>query len=162
AGSGGCPGRINGCQLHDRDSELAADRHCRHPGIVCGGYAHSHSDSHPVGRSAAAEMDYTFLLDRKTPESPAPLFFRLAHRERYGRILTTRAGSVRYQPLALPGQEEDGLSDRSYTVFRGYRAARAKYTQFDPIGNTYWAIAMGRRIFPHVPLLNLPSITDFN
>src|SRR5439155_14225597 len=114
---------------------------------------------------ATGEVAYYFNDHLGTPilqtSATGSVIWRV-EREPYGRIFTTRAGSERYQPLAFPGQEEDGLSDRSYNIFRWYRAARAKYTQFDPIGNTYWAIAMDSRIFPHVPLLNLPSIIDSN
>ena len=115
--------------------------------------------------NATGEVAYYFNDHLGTPllqtSATGSVIWRV-EREPYGRIFSTRAGSERYQPLAFPGQEEDGVSDRSYNIFRWYQAARGKYTQFDPIGNTYWAIAMGSRIFPHVPLLNLPSITDLN
>jgi RHS repeat-associated protein len=62
--------------------------------------------------------------------------------EPYGSVHTFRAGSTLHQPLRFPGQENDGSSDRSYNIFRWYRAGFARYTQADPIlpfMNTYMA-----------------------
>jgi RHS repeat-associated protein len=53
-------------------------------------------------------------------------------REPYGSRHVMRAGG-RYQPLALPGQE-DAFSDRSYNIFRWYRSSWGRYTQADPAG----------------------------
>ncbi len=55
-------------------------------------------------------------------------------REPFGKIFATRVGTNRRQPLSLPGQEDDGTSERSYNVFRFYRSAWGRYTQADPIG----------------------------
>jgi RHS repeat-associated protein len=54
-------------------------------------------------------------------------------REPYGRIYHVRAGASRYQPLAFPGQEDDG-GEMTYNIFRWYRAGWARYTQADPLG----------------------------
>jgi len=56
-----------------------------------------------------------------------------AEREPYGNIILTRAGSTRHQPLAFPGQEDDKTGDRSYNIFRWYRAGWGRYTQADPL-----------------------------
>ncbi len=54
-------------------------------------------------------------------------------REPYGKIYEVRAGAERHQPLAFPGQEEQG-GETSYNVFRWYRSGWGRYTQADPIG----------------------------
>jgi uncharacterized protein RhaS with RHS repeats len=41
-------------------------------------------------------------------------------REPYGRIYELRAGASRYQPLAFPGQEDEG-GETAYNIFRWYR-----------------------------------------
>jgi len=51
-------------------------------------------------------------------------------REPYGKPFTVRAGATRHQPLAFPGQEDDG--GISYNIFRWYRAEWGRYTQSDP------------------------------
>jgi RHS repeat-associated protein len=56
-------------------------------------------------------------------------------REPYGEILEVRAGADRHQPLAFPGQEEDG-GEIAYNIFRWYRAGWGRYTQADPIEPT--------------------------
>jgi RHS repeat-associated protein len=52
----------------------------------------------------------------------------------FGAAYALRAGAGRHQPLAFPGQEEDASTDRSYNIFRWYRAAWTRYTQSDPAG----------------------------
>jgi len=54
-------------------------------------------------------------------------------REPYGSRYSVRVD--RYQPLALPGQEDDASNDRSYNIFRLYRSAWGRYTQSDAIGD---------------------------
>ena len=54
-------------------------------------------------------------------------------REPYGRIFAARTGNNRHQPLSLPGQEDDGSSDRSYNIFRWYMSSSGRYTQSDPL-----------------------------
>jgi RHS repeat-associated protein len=55
-------------------------------------------------------------------------------REPYGARFALRVGTAGHQPLALPGQEDDGITDRSYNIFRWYRDGWGRYTQADPIG----------------------------
>jgi RHS repeat-associated protein len=57
-----------------------------------------------------------------------------AEYEPYGTVHTLREGPNRHQPLRFPGQEAEDLSDRSYNIFRWYRAGWGRYTQADPIG----------------------------
>ncbi|HEV7765191.1 MAG TPA: RHS domain-containing protein, partial [Thermoanaerobaculia bacterium] len=54
-------------------------------------------------------------------------------REPYGSQFAVREGGTRHQPLAFPGQEEQGL-ETSYNMFRWYRAGWGRYTQADPLG----------------------------
>jgi RHS repeat-associated protein len=54
--------------------------------------------------------------------------------EPFGSISSTRLGASRHQPFGFPGQEYDELdSDRSYNIFRWYRADWGRYSQADPI-----------------------------
>lgn len=58
-----------------------------------------------------------------------------AEYEPFGSIFSLRTGSTRHQPLRLPGQESENISpDRSYNIFRWYRAGWGRYTQADPVG----------------------------
>jgi RHS repeat-associated protein len=54
-------------------------------------------------------------------------------REPFGKTFEVRAGAELHQPLAFPGQEEDG-GDTAYNIHRWYRAGWGRYTQGDPIG----------------------------
>ncbi len=54
-------------------------------------------------------------------------------REPFGKIYATRVGAGRYQPLSLPGQQDEG-GERTYNVFRWYRPTWGRYTQADPLG----------------------------
>lgn len=57
-----------------------------------------------------------------------------AEYEPYGKVFSFRAGSSRHQPLRFPGQEhDDAMPERSYNVFRWYRAGWGRYTQSDPL-----------------------------
>src|SRR5262249_23648441 len=66
------------------------------------------------------------------PTTPSVAIDWRVEREPYGKIFSTRAGTDRHQPLAFPGQE-DGISERSYNIFRWYRAGWGRYAQADPI-----------------------------
>jgi len=62
-----------------------------------------------------------------------------AEYEPYGAVFALRS-SDQHQPLRLPGQEAEQLSlgangatDRSYNVYRWYRAGAARYSQPDPV-----------------------------
>jgi RHS repeat-associated protein len=52
-------------------------------------------------------------------------------RDPYGTPFATITGPTRHQPLALPGQEQNG--ELSYNIFRWYRAGWGRYTQADPM-----------------------------
>lgn len=60
-------------------------------------------------------------------------------REPFGKIVETRVGADRHQPLSFPGQEDDGSSELSYNIFRHHRAGWGRYTQADPFSP--WAAA---------------------
>jgi RHS repeat-associated protein len=55
-------------------------------------------------------------------------------REPYGQTFAIRTGADRHQPLSFPGQEEDGEGERSYNIFRWYRAGWGRYTSVDRFG----------------------------
>jgi RHS repeat-associated protein len=55
-------------------------------------------------------------------------------REPFGKIFDVRAGAEFHQPLAFPGQEEDG-GDTAYNIHRWYRAGWGRYTQSDPLAD---------------------------
>lgn len=64
-----------------------------------------------------------------------------AEHEPYGQIFQLRTGENRHQPLRLPGQEAEqlnlginGYTERSYNIFRWYRAGWGRYSQADPVG----------------------------
>lgn len=65
-------------------------------------------------------------------DASANVIWRI-EREPYGKVFNVRTGADRHQPLAFPGQEEDG-GDTAYNIFRWYRAGWGRYTQADPIG----------------------------
>lgn len=65
-------------------------------------------------------------------DTSANVIWRI-EREPFGKMLEVRAGAGRHQPLALPGQEEDG-GERAYNIHRWYRAGWGRYTQADPLG----------------------------
>jgi RHS repeat-associated protein len=85
--------------------------------------------------TATSEVAYYFNDHLGTPilqtSSTAAVVWRV-EREPYGQTFTHRVGADRHQPLAFPGQEEEG--ELSYSVFRWYRAGWGRYTQGDPIG----------------------------
>jgi len=93
---------------------------------------------------AANSVAYTFADHLGTPllqtDAGGLVLWRAEH-EPYGSIFSLRAGSTRHQPLRLPGQEAEqfdsqtnGLTERSYNIFRWYRGAWGRYSQSDPIG----------------------------
>lgn len=106
-------------------------------------------DGVPVAQADApatlrANVRWTFPDHLGTPilqtTHTGTIWWRAEH-EPYGRIHTLRT-PTRHQPLRLPGQEAEqlattstnGETERSYNVFRWYRAGWGRYTQADPIG----------------------------
>jgi len=87
--------------------------------------------------SATGEVSWYFDDHLSTPilqtNANGSVVWRV-EREPYGARYAVRAGGDRYQPLALPGQEEDATGERSYNVYRWYRSGWGRYTQADPIG----------------------------
>jgi RHS repeat-associated protein len=67
-----------------------------------------------------------------TTNATATIDWRI-EREPYGQTHTTRVGADRHQPLSFPGQEEDREGERSYNIFRWYRAGWGRYTSADPL-----------------------------
>jgi RHS repeat-associated protein len=96
-------------------------------------------DGRPVAQieNASGTIHYYFDDHLGTPvlttNSSGAVDWRV-EREPYGARFALRAGATRYQPLAFPGQEEDVGTDRSYNIYRWYRAGWGRYTQSDPLG----------------------------
>lgn len=94
---------------------------------------------------SANTVTYTFTDHLGTPlaltDAGGAIVWRAEH-DPYGRIFTLRSGSGRHQPLRFPGQEAEqlddtqvnGLTERSYNIFRWYRGAWGRYSQRDPLG----------------------------
>jgi RHS repeat-associated protein len=84
--------------------------------------------------TATNEVAYYFNDHLGTPilqtSSAEAVVWRI-EREPYGKTFTTRTGADRHQPLAFPGQEEEGAL--SYNIYRWYRAGWGRYTQADPL-----------------------------
>jgi RHS repeat-associated protein len=85
--------------------------------------------------TATNEIAWYFNDHLGTPilqtDATANVIWRI-EREPYGRTFATRTGATRHQPLAFPGQEEQG-GETAYNIFRWYRAGWGRYTQADPI-----------------------------
>jgi RHS repeat-associated protein len=101
----------------------------------------------PVAQvDGATVVHWTFTDHLGTPmtqtDAAGTVFWRVEY-EPYGRVFAKRPTGLadQHQPLRLPGQEAEqfnlglnGLTERSYNVFRWYRANWGRYTQSDPIG----------------------------
>jgi RHS repeat-associated protein len=94
---------------------------------------------------AATEVVWTVTDHLGTPKiqtgATGEILWHAEH-EPYGQVYVLRAGEGRHQPLRFPGQEaeqlgvnaQNGVSDRSYNIFRWYRAEAGRYSQSDPKG----------------------------
>jgi RHS repeat-associated protein len=100
----------------------------------------------PIAQITAAtnEIAWYFNDHLGTPilqtDATGTVIWRI-EREPYGRTFATRTGATRHQPLAFPGQEEQG-GETAYNIFRWYRAGWGRYTQADPI-----ALSGGMNLF---------------
>lgn len=99
----------------------------------------------PVGQVMTATNQILWYFDDHlgTPllqtDASANVVWRAEH-EPYGTIYKLRAGANPHQPLRFPGQEAEeldtgtnGATERSYNIFRWYRAGWGRYTQADPV-----------------------------
>jgi RHS repeat-associated protein len=97
----------------------------------------------PVAQTDSTGVHYTVADHLGTPllqtDSSANVYFRM-ETEPYGKVWALRAGDG-HQPLRLPGQIAEqfdtganGLTERSYNLFRWYQPGWGRYTQGDPIG----------------------------
>jgi RHS repeat-associated protein len=94
---------------------------------------------------AATEVVWTVTDHLGTPKiqtgATGEILWHAEH-EPYGQIYVLRAGEGRHQPLRFPGQEaeqlgvnsQNGVTDRSYNIFRWYRGGWGRYSQADPLG----------------------------
>jgi RHS repeat-associated protein len=98
--------------------------------------------------TATSEIVWYFNDHLGTPllqtDATATVIWRV-EREPYGKIAEHREGFGRHQPLAFPGQEEQG-GELTYNIHRWYRSGWGRYTQADPIG-------FGGRDYSHQRLL---------
>jgi RHS repeat-associated protein len=93
---------------------------------------------------AATEVVWTVTDHLGTPKlqtgAAGEIVWHAEH-EPYGQVYVLRAGEGRHQPLRFPGQEaeqlgvnaQNGVSDRSYNIFRWYRPGGGRYSQADPL-----------------------------
>ena len=102
-------------------------------------------NGHPVAQVDGGVTHWTFTDHLGTPilqtDTNAAMFWR-AEYEPFGRIYLLRTAD-QHQPLRLPGQEAEqfnigpnGVTERSYNVFRWYRPGWGRYSQPDPLGPT--------------------------
>ena len=100
-------------------------------------------NGHPVAQVDGGVTHWTFTDHLGTPilqtDANATMFWR-AEYEPFGRIYALRTAD-QHQPLRLPGQEAEqfnlgpnGVTERSFNVFRWYRPGWGRYSQPDPIG----------------------------
>ncbi len=103
-------------------------------------------NGHPVAQvDGGAVTHWTFTDHLGTPliqtNVDQTVWWR-AEYEPYGRVFALRTTN-QHQPLRLSGQESEelnvstggnGVSERSYNIFRWYRTAWGRYTQLDPAG----------------------------
>jgi RHS repeat-associated protein len=101
-------------------------------------------DGHPIAQiDSVGVPSWTFTDHLGTPilqtSSTQGVTWR-AEYEPYGEVYALRSYD-RHQPLRLPGQEAEqlglganGVTERSYNVFRWYRSEWGRYSQADPIG----------------------------
>ena len=94
--------------------------------------------------NATSTTSWTFTDHLGTPllqtDSAANITWRAEH-EPYGNVYALRSATDRHQPLRFPGQEAEqltsgpnGVTERSYNIFRWYRSGWGQYTQPDPDG----------------------------
>lgn len=102
------------------------------------------SYSVPSEPLAATEVVWTVTDHLGTPKLQTDASQQIvwhAEHEPYGQIYVLRAGEGRHQPLRFPGQEAEqlgvdsanGVSERSYNIFRWYRPGTGRYSQADPL-----------------------------
>jgi len=100
--------------------------------------------------AAPASVAWTFTDHLGTPLIQTDVTGQVVWRaeyEPYGKVFTFRAGATKHQPLRLPGQEAESLAatERSYNVFRWYRAGWGRYTQ----GDRYLPVSAEPNVFAY-------------
>jgi RHS repeat-associated protein len=100
-------------------------------------------NGHPVAQvDSGTTTHWTFTNHLGTPtiqtDTSAAIYWRAEH-EPYGKVFALRSAD-QHQPLRLPGQEAEqlnlgpnGVTERSYNIFRWYRPTWGRYTQADPV-----------------------------
>jgi RHS repeat-associated protein len=77
-------------------------------------------------------------------------------RDPYGTPFATITGPTRHQPLAFPGQEQNG--ELSYNIFRWYRSGWGRYTQADPLDSALAGLVNGYRYANSNPLTFIDTV----
>jgi RHS repeat-associated protein len=108
-------------------------------------YEYIYFNGHPIAQEdvGTATTHWTFTDHLGTPILQTTATGAVdwqAEYEPYGAVYAID-GTDRHQPLRFPGQEAEqlgvggnGVSERTYNIFRWYRAGWGRYTQGDPIG----------------------------
>ena len=104
-------------------------------------------NGHPVAQvDAGIVTHWTFTDHLGTPiiqTTSAGNVYWQAESEPFGKVFALRTAD-QHQPLRLPGQEAEqlnlgpnGVTERSYNIFRWYRNGWGRYTQGDPLANPF-------------------------
>ncbi len=140
--AGTLPGRYS---IYTPEMNLLSETSISPPGSHPILYEYVWFNGHPVAQvDLPATVHWTFTDHLGTPllqtQSDGTTMFWRAEYEPYGRLFTLRT-TDQHQPLRLPGQEAEelnvstdgnGQTERSYNIFRWYRAKWRQYTQGDP------------------------------
>jgi RHS repeat-associated protein len=130
--------RVNRYSFYTPELSLLAESEESTSGDKAIRYAYVRFAGQPLAQieNSTGDIAYYFNDHLGTPvlqtSSTGAVVWRV-ERDPYGQTFTTRVGADRHQPLAFPGQENDG-SKLSYNIYRWYRGGWGRYTQNDPIG----------------------------
>ncbi len=142
--AGTLPGRYS---IYTPEMNLLSETSISPPGSHPILYEYVWFNGHPVAQvDLPATVHWTFTDHLGTPllqtQSDGTTMFWRAEYEPYGRLFSLWT-TDQHQPLRLPGQEAEelnvstdgnGQTERSYNVFRWYRARWGRYGQADPVG----------------------------
>jgi RHS repeat-associated protein len=110
-------------------------------------------NGHPVAQiDLPSTTHWTFTDHLGTPliqTTDLQVVYWRAEYEPYGKVFAYNPPGLadQHQPLRLPGQEAEqlnlgpnGVTERSYNIFRWYRPTWGRYTQADPIGMSQFSL----------------------
>ncbi|MDQ6800958.1 MAG: RHS domain-containing protein, partial [Acidobacteriota bacterium] len=170
ASSGETPPTLTRYSLYTPELNLLAETQLTSSATPTIQYEYAWFGGQPIAQFTGTTTYWTFNDHLGTPvvqtDSSAAIAWR-AEYEPYGKVSKMRVGGNAHQPLRFPGQEDEqldsgtnGANDRRYNILRWYRSNWGKFTQFDPIGNTYWPSALGSRIFSRAPVVAVPHLAN--